>query len=84
MSIASHIVVFVISWWMVFFMVLPVGVKTPEEAGEDREPGAPESAPHNPRILRKMLITTAVAAVIWLIYWLIVKYDVITFEDVMM
>jgi len=83
MSIMTHIVVFTISWWLVLFMVLPFGVRSAEEEGAERDPGTEEGAPHNPRILRKMLITTAIATVIWLIYWMVVKYDIITLEDVM-
>jgi predicted secreted protein len=83
MSIITHIVVFTISWWLVLFMVLPFGVQSAEEEGVEREPGTDGGAPHNPRIFRKMLITTAIATVIWLTYWMIVKYDIITLEDVM-
>ena len=83
MSIITHIVVFTISWWLVLFMVLPIGVKTAEEEGETRDPNTAEGAPHNPRIIRKMLITTAIATVLWLVYWMIVEYEIITLEDVM-
>lgn len=83
MSIASHLVVFTLSWWLVLFMILPMGVRTAEEAGEDQEPGMAESAPVKPRIGRKMLITTAIATVIWLIYWMVVKFEIITMKDVM-
>ena len=83
MAIAFNIVVFIIAWWLVLFMVLPFGVRTSEEAGEDAEPGTAESAPHKPLILRKMLITTLIAAVIWLIYWLIVRYNIVTLDDLM-
>ncbi|MEX1146991.1 MAG: DUF1467 family protein [Sphingomonadales bacterium] len=48
------------------------GAPPPGEVGEHQEPGAHESAPFNPRIGRKMLITTGIATVIWLAYWFIV------------
>lgn len=78
MSITGHIVVFVVLWWLVLFTLLPVGVKTPEEAGEEREPGTPASAPVRPRIAFKMLLTTAIAAALWLLYWLVVTYKLIS------
>lgn len=40
----SILVVFVIAWWMILFVVLPIGVQSQSEAGrteEGTEPGAP-------------------------------------------
>ena len=41
--------------------MLPIGVRTSEEAGEKTSPGNAESAPHLPNLLPKMLATTVVA-----------------------
>ena len=41
----SGIVVFVIIWWVVFFMALPIGVRSPDEAGVEVEQGHATSAP---------------------------------------
>lgn len=71
MNLMAHIVVFVVGWWLVLFMLLPVGVRTHEESGEDRPEGTAESAPVNAHIGRKMLGATAGAAVIWgIFYWI--------------
>ncbi|MDX1580501.1 MAG: DUF1467 family protein [Alphaproteobacteria bacterium] len=78
MDVVSAIVVFVIAWWLVFFMVLPIGVKSPEETGEGRIQGTEAGAPVNPRLARKIVITTAVAVVLWLIYFGIVESGLIT------
>ncbi len=60
--------VYVVIWWMVLLMVLPWGVKVPENP----EPGHATSAPQNPMMWRKALITTLIAAVLWgIAYWLI-------------
>lgn len=80
MSIAGGIVVFVIIWWMVLFMVLPIGVQTQHEAGEI-EPGSAPSAPTAPRLLRKMLITTGIAAVLWGIFFLAMANEWISLDD---
>lgn len=40
----SILVVFVIAWWMILFVVLPIGVQSQSEAGrteEGTEPGFP-------------------------------------------
>lgn len=77
MNIVSAIVVYVITWWVVLFMVLPWGVKPPEEVEE----GHATSAPDRPRLLLKFGITTAVSAVIWLIIYVLVISDVFSFRD---
>ena len=41
----SAILVYVIVWWLVFFMSLPIGARSYHEAGEDVESGNVESAP---------------------------------------
>lgn len=61
-------VVFVIVWWLVLFMVLPFGASPPDEP----EPGMAPSAPARPRMGLKILVTTAIAALLTaLILWLI-------------
>ena len=60
--------VFAIVWWLVLFMVLPLGAAPPEEV----EPGMASSAPARPRIGIKLAITTVLAALLTgLIVWLI-------------
>lgn len=79
-DIVSPIVVIAVGWWLVFFMLLPIGVKTPEEVGEERPPGTAESAPVNPGIKWKMLVATIASLAIWVIFWLVQKYEIISFR----
>ena len=65
MNIVGGVVLFVIIWWIVFFTLLPVGVQSDEEAGQDTLPGTVSSAPVNPRLGKKALITTLITAVVW-------------------
>ena len=46
----SGIVVYVIIWWVVFFTMLPIGVRSPDEAGVEVGPGHAPSAPVRPRL----------------------------------
>ena len=72
MGIATALLVYVIAWWLVFFMMLPIGVKTHEEAGEEVEAGHATSAPVNPNLKKKALAATLIAAVIWgIFYWVV-------------
>jgi predicted secreted protein len=68
MTWLTGVMVYVVIWWMVLLMVLPWGVKVPEIP----EPGHATSAPQNPMMWRKALITTLISAVLWgIAYWLI-------------
>jgi predicted secreted protein len=69
MTLVSGIATYAIVWWLTLFVVLPFGIVTQEEVGEVEEGSAP-SAPVRPQIIRKVLITTAVSAVIFgAVYW---------------
>jgi predicted secreted protein len=77
MNIASGITLYVLIWWGIFFAVLPWGVQIPENPGKGHAP----SAPVNPRIGLKVLVTTAIASVLWVIAYLIIASDLISFRD---
>lgn len=64
MSITSSIVLYMIIWFMVFFIALPIRIRTQGEEGHV-EPGTPSGAPQVHYLKRKAVITTLVAAVIW-------------------
>ena len=51
MTLAFGIAIYFIIWWTVLFAMLPIGVRTSEEAGEKITPGNAESAPHMPQSL---------------------------------
>lgn len=77
MNFVSGIVVFLLTWWTVLFMVLPIGANPPDVV----EPGHEAGAPAKPQLLKKFIITTILSIFIWgLIYWL-VESDVISFHE---
>ncbi|MCC3246316.1 DUF1467 family protein [Methylocystis sp. WRRC1] len=61
-------------WWIVLFAVLPLGVRSSEEAGEERPEGADPGAPVAPQLAKKAAITTVVSAVIFGAVVLVAKY----------
>ncbi len=77
MDIVSGIVVYILLWWWVLFMVLPFGAKAPETI----EKGHATSAPERPRLLKKMLITSVIAAVLWFGVDAIIASGIFTFRD---
>jgi len=76
MSWATGLMVYIVIWWTVLFAVLPLGVRRVEKPGKGEEHGAPE----RPELLRKAVITSAVAAVLWLGFYLLHRADVFSFR----
>ena len=72
MSITGSLVVFVCLWWIVFFAMLPIDVNREKKDNiEGVDPGAPE----NPKILKKIVLSTAIISMIFIIIYLLVKYE---------
>ena len=65
--------VYVLIWWMVLFAVLPWGVRVPDRP----EPGHATSAPSNPRLGLKLLVTSAVAGLLWLAFYFVIEWKLI-------
>jgi predicted secreted protein len=72
----SGIVVYVVLWWLVMFCVLPIGVEPARESHLGHDAGAPA----NPRIGFKVLLTTAIATVLFGGVYLIIISDWISFR----
>lgn len=81
MNIAGAIVIFVIIWWCVFFMMLPVGIKGHAETGEELVKGGDIGAPTNPDIKKKVIRTTVLTFILWLIVSGIILSGVINFQE---
>jgi predicted secreted protein len=62
-SIVAWSAIYVVVWWITIFAVLPIGVRSQDEAGA-AVPGADPGAPASPRLAVKAAVTTIIAAVI--------------------
>ena len=76
MSWATGVMVYLVIWWTVLFCVLPLGVRRVEKPGKGQEHGAPEK----PDLVRKAIITTIVAAVVWIVFFALHEADVFSFR----
>jgi predicted secreted protein len=79
MTLPVALGVYFICWWLVLFAVLPFGVNPPEQEG-DIITGHADSAPAQPRILLKFLITTVISAVIFAIIYAVIAYRLIPLD----
>lgn len=64
MSLFSSVAVYFVIWWLVLFVTLPFGVRSQAEM-DDVAPGTDRGAPHAPLMLRKVIATTILAAIIF-------------------
>jgi predicted secreted protein len=69
MKLTSIIAIYTLFWVFGAFLVMPFGIRTHEEAGIDKVPGQADSAPANFDARRIALRATALAAVLFGLYY---------------
>jgi predicted secreted protein len=78
MSITGLAIIYIIIWWIVFFAILPIDVirvKTYKIDGEDA--GSPE----NPKMLKKFIYCTGITSIIFVIIYLLIKYEYLNLRN---
>lgn len=78
MSLGTGIAIYLTLWWTVLFAVLPLGNRTYAEEGIEVKDGGDPGAPVNPNLKRKFVTTTWVAALIWSMLWLVLKFHLVS------
>lgn len=79
MTSFTGFVVYALIWWTVLFAVLPIGVRP--EADADPAAGGWRGAPSRPLLLRKMVATTLLSAVLWAAVFWLVRSDWLSFRS---
>jgi predicted secreted protein len=80
MSITAALVVFAVTWFMVFFLVLQWRPASQADSGSV-VPGTPPGAPAAETVKRKALVTTGIATVIWAVIVSIILWGGISVRD---
>ncbi|MFC4723701.1 DUF1467 family protein [Glycocaulis abyssi] len=70
------LVVYLITWWIVIFTVLPFRIQGQYETGEIVE-GSEPGAPVNPRLKEKAFLTTVLTSVLWLVFFAVMELGII-------
>lgn len=81
MTWTSIVAIYLLFFIATAFVMLPFGVKTDEEAGNELVPGQAESAPHRFSLWNHLLRASLVAAALFAIYYANWTYGWITPDD---
>ena len=81
MSLMSALVLFAVIWFLCLFVVLPMRVRSQEEAGKV-SPGTPASAPSNPLLKQKIRWATIAAILIWLPVIAVIWSGIVSVSDI--
>ena len=79
MSLTGLAIIYIIIWWIIFFVILPIDVnraKIVKIDGED--PGSPE----NPKMLKKFLYCTGISTVIFSLIFLLIKFEYLNLRNI--
>jgi len=68
MKIGTAIAIYFLIWWTVLFVTLPIGVRSQHEA-TDMVAGTEPGAPVAPMLKKKVILTTLISTVIFLVFW---------------
>ena len=72
MSITGSLIIFVLTWWIIFFSLLPIDV---DRKHKEIVEGADKGSPENPKIIKKIIYTTVITSIIFIGIFMLVKYD---------
>lgn len=81
MGVVTGLVLYAIIWFMTLFIVLQTGIVSQDEAG-GRVKGTHGSAPENPKLGKRFLLTSGIAFGIWAVIAAIILSGAVTIDDI--
>lgn len=69
MKPVSIVAIYLLFWMLTLFAVLPFGVRTSREEGQEPVLGEADSAPANPQMKTKLIWTTLISALLFGAFW---------------
>ena len=83
MPVSTALAIFFLIWWVVLFAVLPWGVHSQHESGGEIAPGTDPGAPSIPRLGRKLIWTTIVAAGVFAGFYVVYTEHLVTLSNLL-
>ena len=71
-------IIYVLIWWIVFFALLPIDVNREKKQNII---GIDAGAPENPKIIKKFVYSTLITSIIFIIIFLLVKYEYLNIRN---
>ena len=78
MSLTGSLIIYVLIWWIVFFALLPIDVNREKKQNII---GIAAGAPENPKIIKKFVYSTLITSIIFIIIFLLVKYEYLNIRN---
>ena len=78
MSLTGSLIIYVLIWWIVFFALLPIDVNREKKQNII---GIDAGAPENPKIIKKFVYSTLITYIIFIIIFLLVKYEYLNIRN---
>ncbi len=78
MTILEIIIFFLIVWWPLFFILLPIGY---EQLPQSENIKFAKSAPKKPKLLIKFIFTTLFSCIVTFIFFLLSYYNIFSLKS---
>jgi len=78
LSLTGSLIIYVLIWWIVFFALLPIDVNREKK---ENIIGIDAGAPENPKIIKKFVYSTLITSIIFIIIFLLVKYEYLNIRN---
>ena len=78
MSATGLAILYVIIWWIIFFSILPIDVNREKAIKIE---GVDAGSPENPKILKKFIYCNGITSIIFIIIYLLIKYEYLNLRN---
>jgi len=79
MSATGLAIIYIIIWWIVFFVTLPIDVNREKPIKID---GEDTGSPENPKMLKKFIYCTGITTIVFIIIYLLIKYEYLDLRNI--
>lgn len=77
MTLVNAFFIYLLIWWTMLFVVLPLGVERNTDVHLGHDPGAPK----DPQLKKKLVLNTLLSAMVLAVIWGLVEAGVITWDE---
>ena len=78
MSVTGLAILYIIIWWIIFFSILPIDVNREKPGKID---GEDAGSPENPKMVKKFIYCTGISTSIFIIIYLLIKYEYLNLRN---